>query len=73
MNNLGVSSINELQILKAKLKKIKSLVNSVEAGYHPDFYKLHMVVSDITTLNVEEAGLDYFWKELQTQLVPSLK
>ena len=73
MKKLGVSSWNEVQILKATLNKIKIRMSSVEAGAHPNISKVHISIQDIMTVKLEEEGLDQFGNELQTQVVPALE
>ena len=63
VKKLVVSSRDKVQILKVALKQIKSPMILVEAGDHLAIPKVHMTVSDLMTLNVEEFDLDHFGKK----------
>ena len=73
VKKLGASSRNEVQILKTNLNEIKSRMSSMEAGTHPAISKVQILIKDVMTIKIEEADLDRFGKELQTQLVPALE
>ena len=73
VKKLGASSRNEVQILKTNLNEIKSRMSSMEAGTHPAISKAQILIKDVMTIKIEEADLDHFGKELQTQLLPALE
>ena len=62
VNKLGVSSINEFQILKANLNQIQSQISSMEVGAHTAISKVHYSVQDLITINIEESDLYSFGK-----------
>ena len=45
----------------------------MEAVTHSDISKVQITIQELTAFKTKEAGLDHFWKELQTQLVPALE
>ena len=73
VKKLLASAKNELQIFKATLNQINSYMSSTEAGANPAISKVQMAVQYIITVNIEEAKLYHFGKELQNQLAPALE
>ena len=65
--------MNEFQILNADRNQIKRFMVSTEAGAHPTISKVQIAIHGLINIKIEEADLDHFQKELQTQLVPALQ
>ena len=48
-------------------------MSSTETGEHPAIYKVDIIMQEIKTINIWEADLNHFLKELQTKLLPALE
>ena len=73
MKKIGVSSRNEVKILKATLNLIKIHVSSMESGTNTDISKVQIAIQDLMTFKIEEYDLYHFGNELQTEMVPALE
>ena len=70
---MGAYSRNEVQILNATLNQIEICMTAMEAGSHPDMSKVQIPIQDLININIEEADIDHFGRELQNWLVPALE